>query len=90
MLKTTTAKQSNTTYLQGIAAHTMGTPAGELSVGNTIIWNHGFKTTVHAITRQTKCFIWIDELETETGKVYLGRKLKKDRIVARPLEELTT
>ncbi len=77
---------SNTTYLQEIG-HVTGTPAGELKVGDTMVWNGGGISKVHAITKTTKCFIWIDEID-EDGKVWKGRKMKKSRIVARPQSEL--
>ncbi len=80
-------QRPNATYLQGIAGYVTGTPAGELKIGDTMVWNGGGVTRVHAIAKTTKCFVWIDEID-ENGKIWPGRKMKKSRIVARPKSEL--
>jgi hypothetical protein len=79
-------KRKNSTYIQGIG-HVTGTVAGDLKVGDSMIWNGGSITKVHAIAKETAGFIWINEID-ENGKVWEGRKLKKDRIVARPFDEI--
>ena len=89
-IKTTPVQNSKTTYLQGIASYVYGTPASELKEGSTIIWNDGFPSKVKAIIRETPSFIWIvEEYKDWNGtKGAYERKLKKNRIVARPLNEL--
>jgi len=79
-------ERDNATYLQGLGYCT-GTPAGELKVGDTMIWNGGGSTKVVEIYNETKCFITIDEIDID-GNVWKGRKLKKSRIVARPVDEI--
>lgn len=80
-----TAKQ-RTTYLQGLG-HVEGTPAGELKVGNTLVWNNGATSTVLEILKETPKTITILEGYGTEGQTY-ERKLLKTRIVARPAVEL--
>lgn len=85
-LETSVFPRENATYLQGVAAYVTGTPAGDLVVGDTMVWNHWGKSTVVEITRETKAFVWVVE-HSEEGN-HFTRKLKKTRIVARPIDEI--
>lgn len=79
-------RRDNATYIQGFG-YVTGTLSGELKVGDTMIWNGGGTTKVHAITKVSKYFVWINEID-ENEKIWKGRRMKKDRIVARPKSEL--
>ena len=83
IIQTSHNKRPNSTYLQGISAWVTGTPAGDLAVGDTVVWNGGGTTTVKRITRTTPAFLWID-----FGDGYPPRQLRKDRIVAWPAAEM--
>lgn len=76
--------QADTTYLQGLG-HVKGTPASELKPGDLMVWNAGVTTELVSIDKETKSFIWITE--RYKGQNF-ERKLKKDRIVARPANQL--
>lgn len=82
MIETSNFPRPDATYLQGIAAYVTGTPAGDLKVGDTMIWNGGSCSKVHFIERETPAYVWILEDNGYT------RRMKKTRIVARPLEEM--
>lgn len=90
-LKVFNSAKKNTTYLQGFG-HVEGTPAGELKVGNTLVWNNGAFSTVVEIVKETpKTIIILEEYPdsiSTTGKSTFERKLLKTRIVARPANEL--
>jgi hypothetical protein len=87
-IETSKFKRTDATYLQGFG-YTTGTPAGDLKAGDTMVWNNGGTSKVHAITKETTAFVWIDEVSIQSGKeVHYERKLKKNRIVARPVSEL--
>ena len=77
-----TSKETNqyTVQLQGIG-HVYGTPADQLKVGSTIIWNYGSRSSVIKILGKTKAFITVMLTDGE-------RRLKKTRIVGRPENEL--
>lgn len=85
-----TAKR-NTTYLQGFG-HVEGTPAGELKVGSTMIWNNGTPSTVVEIIKETDKMITVlekyEDRYSDSGFSTYVRRLLKSRIVARPANEL--
>ena len=85
-IETSKIKRSNNTYLQGIAAYVIGTPASELKAGDHVVWNGGTLNEVTAVHDVSKCYVVIDEIEN--GKQYYGRKIKKTRIIARPIEKI--
>lgn len=85
-LEISSHKRPNATYLQGVAGWVTGTPAGELKAGDHVVWNGGCPVKVTAVHEVSKCYIAIDTIED--GIQYYGRKLKKSRIVARPVGEL--
>lgn len=87
MLETTAYPRPNATYLQGVARYVTGVPAGDLKVGDSMVWNGGEKTKVYAIHDVSKSFVVVDEID-QHGKVWPGRKLKKTRIIARPINEI--
>lgn len=86
-------ERPNTTYLQGMG-WIEGTPAGELKVGDTMLWNGGFSSKVDSIKKQTeKTIIIMEKAEYSVlGKghevIIRERKMLKARIVARPANEL--
>lgn len=83
--------KENTTYLQGFG-HVEGTPAADLKIGSTMVWNNGSTSTVIAIVKETeKTIIVREQYEarySESGFRTYDRKLLKTRIVARPVDEL--
>lgn len=84
-------QRPNTVYLQGYAAYVYGTPAADLKPGDTMVWNGGGTSNVVALIKETKAFLTFKTSYTcdMTGETkYFQRRLKKDRIVARPYEEL--
>lgn len=58
-------------------------PASTLAVGDWIMWNGGYTYEVVATREVSKCYVEIDEANTETGEIF-KRRLKKDRMVATP------
>lgn len=90
-LKVFNYAKKNTTYLQGFG-HVEGTPAGELKIGSTMVWNNGTPSTVVAIVKETEKTITVleqyEDSYSETGFGRYERKLLKSRIVARPADEL--
>ena len=71
----------NAMRLQSIGL-VLGTPAGELKEGDTLMWNFGETSTVSKITKQTDKTIWIEELyETGDKEALYSRRLKKTRLV---------
>jgi hypothetical protein len=86
--KTSNYAKPNTTYLQG-CGHVVGTPAGELNEGDTILMNDAFPEKIISIIKETKCTISVMIEYMHLGKVCAGtQKFHKGRIVARPLAEL--
>ena len=85
MLEVSNYERDGATYLQGVAGWVTGTPAGDLVVGDTMVWNGGSTSKVVQIVRETKAFVWV---ESECSDGLYTRKLKKSRIVARPIAEL--
>lgn len=51
-IKIASYKNQNTTQIQGIG-HVYGTPAGELTIGSTMVWNGGETSEVVEILRET-------------------------------------
>lgn len=87
-LLTFKTQQPNTTYLQGVAGWVKGTPASELTTGATMVWNYGQLTKVGRIIKETAKTVTLEDIaDNGNGKVY-ARTMKKDRIVARPAEEM--
>lgn len=68
---------ANTIQLQSIG-HVLGTPAGEIKKGDTLMWNFGTTSVVSEILKQTEKTIVI--AESYDGKIY-ERKLSKKRLV---------
>lgn len=69
----------NTIQLQAIG-HVPAKPASELKVGDVMIWNFGYTSTVKEIVRQTAKSLWIKEVSDESGKTY-ERRFLKSRLV---------
>jgi hypothetical protein len=70
-----------TIQLQGVGK-VPARPAGELAVGNRIMWNYGHIYTVIAIRPSPSGkTLQLEERSEETGKVYT-RRLGADRLVA--------
>ena len=90
-LRTFKTARPNTTYLQGFG-YVEGTPAADLTVGSTLVWNNGSFSKVVDIVKQTdKTITVLEEYEDDyspTGKSTYERRLLKKRIVARPADEL--
>lgn len=71
-------------WLQGLGA-VRGKPAGELKVGDGLVWNYGYTSTVSAILKETKATVTIEEsyISDRTGEPGKGtRTMKKTRLVA--------
>ena len=56
-----------------------GTPAGEIKIGTTLLWNFGATSKVKNITKETKKSIWF-LTETENGNTY-NRRFLKTRVI---------
>lgn len=84
--------KKNTTYLQGFG-HVEGTQAGDLKVGNTLVWNNGSTSTVVEIVKETdKMITVLERYEHNYPNYGFGthvRRFLKSRIVARPADELS-
>tara|TARA_R100000655_G_scaffold31221_2_gene62691 strand:- start:590 stop:811 length:222 start_codon:yes stop_codon:yes gene_type:complete len=65
---------TNTIQLQEIGL-VKGTPAGQIKVGTTLLWNFGHTSKVKAITKETQKSIWFIT-ETKEGNTYTRRFLK--------------
>jgi hypothetical protein len=68
-------------HLQGIGLFA-AKPAGELKVGDTMVWNYGSTSVVHAIRAQGKS-VYITQ-QTKDGKVWPERRFLATRLVASP------
>ena len=68
----------NTIQLQSVGL-VSGTPAGEIKVGTTLLWNFGSTSIVKFITKETNKSIWF-LTETENGNTY-NRRFLKTRII---------
>lgn len=72
--------------MQGVASWVVGTPAGQLKTGDSMVWNYGTITKVGRILGETAKMVELEDI-MEGGGIYV-RKMRKDRIVARPAEEI--
>ena len=68
----------NTIQLQSVGL-VSGTPAGEIKVGTTLLWNFGSKSVVKSISKETNKSIWF-LTETENGNTY-NRRFLKTRVI---------
>jgi hypothetical protein len=68
-----------TVHLQGVGDVPAKT-AGEIQVGDKLLYNYRYEYTVTAVRYVTKCLIEIDETNP-TGRSFT-RRLKKTRLVA--------
>lgn len=66
-------------WLQGVG-WVKGKPAGELKIGDRMMWNYGYVSTVEQIAQSSAQFVGIKE-RLEDGKLF-DRRLKVDRLVA--------
>jgi len=67
------------TNIQGIGMH-KAKAAGEVCVGDRLVWNYGYTSLVTRIVSETPAFVTIEH-DSEEGKLY-QRRLKKSRAVA--------
>lgn len=77
-------RQAQLVHLQGVG-DMPGTPAGELEVGDRLMWNYGTVYTVTAIVQPSPQFIRITERAdggSNAGEEY-SRRLKRSRLVVR-------
>ena len=89
-VKAFNSQQPNTTYLQGFG-WVLGTPAGSLKEGDTMVWNNGGLSRVGKTISETAKMITIEDIyfcQFANAEQTYTRKLKKDRIVARPFNEI--
>lgn len=54
-------------------------PAGNIRVGDKLMWNHGATSTVVAIVKETAKTIWVEE-RGERGTTHV-RRMAKTRLV---------
>lgn len=54
--------------------------AEEIKVGDTLVWNFGHSYDVVSIQEASPKFLYIEERDQKTGKVY-QRRIKKNRLV---------
>lgn len=69
----------NSMRLQSIGI-VLGTPAGELKKGDTLMWNFGYKSNIESIVKETAKTIVVSV--NCGGKLY-ERKLNKTRLVCK-------
>ena len=69
----------NSVQLQAVGL-VEGTPAGEIKVGTTLLWNFGSTSEVIAIPKGSLKSIWLTE-KSDRGFVYTRRFLKS-RVIA--------
>lgn len=78
-------KDNDTVFLARIG-HTVGKPAEELEVGDTMVWNRGAVSPVLEIVKETACFITVlteyDAPMRKGEKEQTEIRFRKDRIVA--------
>ena len=84
LLISNTKNNPNTISLQYIG-HVFGTPAMDLKVGDTLVWNAGEITKVVEILKETSKTITV-KMSYKSG--FWTKKMKKSTIVARPANEL--
>ena len=68
----------NAMRLQSIGL-VLGTPAGEIKEGNTLMWNFGETSEVLQVLRETALTISV-QTKTKTGNTY-DRRFRKSRLV---------
>tara|TARA_R110002072_G_scaffold222823_1_gene379960 strand:- start:56 stop:277 length:222 start_codon:yes stop_codon:yes gene_type:complete len=56
-----------------------GTPAGEIKVGTTLLWNFGGTSVVKSIIKETNKSIWFIT-QTKDGNTY-NRRFLKTRVI---------
>ena len=66
-------------HLQRIGLH-IAKPAGEIQVGDILVWNYWSTSSVVSVREISKCFVEVSS-RSENGIVY-PRRMKKDRLVA--------
>lgn len=69
---------TNSIQLQSVGL-VNGTPAGEIKVGTTLLWNFGATSVVKSISKETNKSIWFIT-ETENGNIY-NRRFLKTRVI---------
>ena len=70
---------TNSVQLQAIGL-VNGTPAGEIKVGTTLLWNFGSTSIVKEITKETQKSVWF-LTQTKNGNFY-NRRFLKNRLIA--------
>jgi len=70
---------TNSIQLQAIGL-VNGTPAGEIKVGTTLLWNFGSTSIVKEITKETQKSVWF-LTQNENGNFY-NRRFLKTRVIA--------
>jgi len=70
---------TNSIQLQAIGL-VNGTPAGEIKVGTTLLWNFGSTSIVKGITKETEKSVWF-LTQNENGNFY-NRRFLKTRVIA--------
>ena len=70
---------TNSIQLQAIGL-VNGTPAGEIKVGTTLLWNFGSTSIVKEITKETQKSVWF-LTQNENGNIY-NRRFLKTRVIA--------
>ena len=79
-------KISGSVWLQNVG-HVKGSLAGELKVGDYLMWNYGIASRVKSIVKQTANRVFIEEEFESAGKLESAvRRLSKTRYVARAYE----
>ena len=68
----------NSVQLQAVGL-VNGTPAGQIKVGTTLLWNFGSTSIVKSITKETNKSIWF-LTETKNGNTY-NRRFLKTRVI---------
>jgi len=69
---------TNSIQLQAIGL-VNGTPAGEIKVGTTLLWNFGSTSIVKEITKETEKSVWF-LTQNENGNFY-NRRFLKTRVI---------
>ncbi len=88
-VKLSNTANQNTIQLQSLG-HVYGTLATELKAGDNTVWNFGYIEKIEGIEKETKAFITfkISCVGSDKKQVFLTRRIKKTRIIGRPLNEL--
>jgi len=69
---------TNSVQLQAVGL-VNGTPAGEIKVGTTLLWNFGATSIVKEITKETEKSVWF-LTQTQNGNFY-NRRFLKTRVI---------